>query len=67
MIYPNRYEREPSKRAAYLDACDMISVYGVPRRQWNYLQFGIDRIAMKEIWGFATKDMAGQSKVDFIS
>lgn len=66
MIYPNRYEREPAKRKAYRDACDMIAVYGVSRKNWNYLAFGLNRIEMKEVWGFAEKDMNGKSKVDFI-
>ncbi len=66
MLYANRYEYEQQKRKAYIDACDMISVYALPRNKWNYLKFGIDRIAMKEVWNTAMKDMAGESMMDFI-
>jgi len=61
MIYPIRYEAEPQKRKAYTEACDMIAVYGIPRNEWDYHKFGINRIDMKEIWNFATKDMEGKS------
>ena len=58
-MYPNRYECEPRKRKAYLEACDLIEVYGLQRNQWNYLKCGINRIEMKEIWKTATMDMSG--------
>lgn len=61
MIYPNRYENEPNKRKAYQDAYDCIVIYGIPRRNWNYKKFGLDRIEMKEVWATAEKDAQGKS------
>lgn len=66
MIYPSRYIREPRKRKAYCDACDMISIYGMERKFWNYKRFGLCRTEMKEIWAFAKADMEGKSKYDVI-
>lgn len=61
MIYPNRYENEPSKRKAYTDAFDCISVYGIPRKLWDYHKFGLNRPEMKEVWNTAEKDFEGKS------
>lgn len=66
MIYPRRYENEPRKRKAYCEACDLIAIYGAERKSFNYIMFGICRTEMKEIWNFATKDMGGESTIDFI-
>ena len=68
MLYPKRFQNkyELKKRQAYCDACDMISIYGIERKNWNYRRFGIDRIEMKKIWATALKDMNGKSRVDII-
>ncbi len=66
MLYPNRYQHEPSKRKPYCEACDMIAIYGIERRDWNYRKFGINRIEMKEIWATALKDMTGKSRIDLV-
>ncbi len=60
-MYPNRYEHEPRKRRAYLDACAKIEIYGIERCHWNYLILGINRIEMKEVWANAQKDIKGES------
>lgn len=66
MIYPNRYKAEPRKRKAYEEACDMISVYGIPKRNWNYRIYNISKREMNEIWGYAQKDMQGKSRYNLI-
>ena len=66
MIYPSRYILEPRKRKAYCVACDLIAVYGVSRKSFNYRIFHISRTEMKEIWNFATVDMGGKSRYDFV-
>lgn len=65
MLYPNRYEKEPRKRAAYLVVCDLIAVYGIPRNQFDYRRFNLNRIEMKEIWSFAEADLNGKSRYSF--
>lgn len=66
MIYPDRYSKEPRKRMAYCEACDLISVYGLERRQLNYKAHHLCRTEMKEIWATAEKDMSGNSTYDRI-
>jgi hypothetical protein len=66
MIYPNRYKAEPRKRNAYKEACDMIAVYGIPKRNWNYCKHNISKREMNEIWGYAQKDMQGNSRYNLI-
>ena len=66
MVAPNRYEKEPRKRAAYINAFESISIYGMERQQWNYISFGLCRTEMKEIWAFALLDAQGNSRYDCI-
>lgn len=61
MIYPDRYEKEPRKRKAYEVACDFIGIYGLPRKEFDYQQYGLNRVEMKEVWDRAEKDMQGKS------
>ena len=65
MIYPRRYELEPRKRKAYCEACDLIAIYGIPRKQWKYKKYDISKTEMAEIWDRATVDMLGKSAVSF--
>ena len=67
MIYPRRYVNEPRKRRAYEEACDMVAIYGLPRKMFRYWIFNISRTEMKEIWNFAVVDMNGKSKFDVIA
>ena len=65
-IYPKRYYGEPKKRAAYIEAFDLISIYGAERHHWNYKALHLCRKEMKEIWALAEKDAQGKSVIDFI-
>ncbi len=65
MMYPNRYEKEPRKRVAYLAVCDLIAVYGVSRSNFDYHRFNLNRVEMKEIWAFAEADLNGKSRYSF--
>lgn len=66
MFASKRYECEPRKRKAYLDAFDAISIYGIKRKEWNYKRFNISSREMKEIWNFASRDVEGKSKFAYI-
>lgn len=66
MLPTKRYECEPRKRKAYLDAFDVISMYGIKRKDWNYKKFDISLSEMKEIWAFAFRDVEGKSRYVFV-
>lgn len=65
MIYPRRYISEPRKRLAYEDACDLIAIYGISRKHWNYKVHHLSRSEMKDVWNTAEIDMKGKSIYDF--
>ena len=61
-MYPNRYEKEPRKRKPYEEAYDMITIYGLERKAFNYKKYRLSRTEMKEIWAFAKADAQGKSR-----
>jgi len=65
-MYPDRYADEPRKRLPYCEAYDYITRYGLPRYEWDYKKWKLDRQTMKEIWRTAEKDAAGKSVVCII-
>lgn len=64
MIAPSRYYSEPRLRKAYCEAFDLITIYGVDRKCFDYKRFGLNKVEMKQIWAFAQNDAEGKSKYD---
>ena len=60
-VYAPRYLAEPRKRKAYVIAYDLIAVYGLPRRAFDYKSLHLCRSEMKDIWEKATKDFECRS------
>ena len=55
MLYLNRFEYEPRKRANYITACDVVWLLG-KRRDWRHENLSPKEA--EEIWKLAKKDMS---------